>query len=73
MVLPVILGVIALAYLAIALVVARMCSINSRWEDLVDRIPSPKIPTAKVRSTLIPSNEELLDDEANIASQTSPG
>jgi len=72
MVLPVILGVIALVYLAIALVVARMCSINSRWEDLVDRIPSPKIPSAKVRSTLIPSNPELLDDEGDIASQPSP-
>ena len=62
MVLPVILAVIALVYIGIALVVARMCSINSRWEDLIDRIPNPKIPT-KVRTHLLPGEDNLLDDE----------
>jgi hypothetical protein len=62
MVLPVILAVIALAYIGIALVVARMCSINSRWEDLIDRIPNPKI-SQKVKTTLLPGEDNLLDDE----------
>jgi hypothetical protein len=62
MVLPVILAVIALVYIGIALVVARMCSINSRWEDLIDRIPNPKIPR-NVKTTLLPGEDNLLDDE----------
>lgn len=62
MMIPVILAVIALVYIGIALVVARMCSINSRWEDLIDRIPNPKIPK-KVKTTFLPGDDNLLDDE----------
>jgi hypothetical protein len=68
MMLPVILAVIALVYLGIALVVARMCSINSRWEDLIDRIPNPRISARKVTSSLMPGDDDLLDEDPGIAS-----
>jgi hypothetical protein len=69
MLLPIILAAVALLYLGIALIVARMCSINSRWEDLIDRIPSPQIP-ARVKTSLIPTDDSLMDEEPGIAPQT---
>jgi hypothetical protein len=67
----VILGAVVLFYLGVALAVARMCSINSRWEDLVDRIPGPRIPAPRVKSTrLVPDDAAFLEEEGHTAPQS---
>jgi hypothetical protein len=55
-------------YIAIAVLVARLCSINSRWEEIVDRIPAPRVSRTSMRASLLPDDEDLLDE----SNQTAP-
>lgn len=54
-------------YFAIAILVARLCSINSRWERLADRIPGPHVASSKVGSVLLPDEDEPLEGGERVA------
>lgn len=62
-----ILAGVVVFYFAIAILVARLCSINSRWERLVERIPAPHVSSSRVKSALVPDDEDLLDEPGRAA------
>ena len=66
-----ILVLIGVFYFAIAVLVARLCSINSRWEEIVDRIPAPRVSHPRMRSSLLAGEDDLLE-EPNQAAPHAP-
>ncbi len=66
-----ILAAIGVFYIAIAVLVARLCSINSRWEEIADRIPAPRVSHARMRGALLPDEDDLLE-EPNQAAPHAP-
>ena len=63
-----ILAAIGVFYIAIAVLVARLCSINSRWEEIVDRIPAPRVSHARMKDALLHGEDDLLEEP----NQTAP-
>ena len=63
-----ILVLVGVFYIAIAVLVARLCSINSRWEEIVDRIPAPRVSSQRMRASLLTGEEDLLEEP----NQTAP-
>ena len=62
-----ILAGVVVFYFAIAILVARLCSINSRWERLAERIPAPQVPSSRIKAALVPGDEDLLDEQGQAA------
>ncbi len=65
----VILGLVAVFYFGVAILVARLCSINSRWERLAEKIPAPQVTsaTARMKSALVPGDDEFLEERGEAA------
>lgn len=67
-----IVALLGVFYIGIAVLVARLCSINSRWEEIADRIPAPRIVHPGVRAPLLRDDVDLLD-ESEPAARHAPG
>ena len=37
----IVIGLVIVAYLALALVIARMCAMNEKWDESADAVPFP--------------------------------
>jgi hypothetical protein len=62
-----VLGLVAIFYFGIAILVARLCSINSRWERLAERIPAPRLASGRTASVVIAGDDDLLDEPKEAA------
>ena len=66
-----ILGSVVVLYIGIAVLVARLCSINSRWEEILDRIPGPRVTPVRTRAPLLSREDDLADDSKHPAPHVS--